>query len=147
MGSPVSAGVLLRLADAAGVRVLRFVSQAWDQPRAGQRGHERIATLALPVSATPASAEIVEATLVINDGDPLWTRQEVHSGLGLSPHHPRWLATVLCNESSLVYPDPSWIAQEVVPASATLMSAQATVFSGGLDRAEDIVPDDFFDSA
>jgi hypothetical protein len=147
MGSPVSAGVLLRLADASGVRVLRFVSQAWDRPRAGQRGHERIATLDLPVSATPASAEIVEATLAINDADPLWTRQEVHSGLGLSPDHPRWLATVLCNESSLVYPDPSWIAQGVVPASATLMSAQAKVFSGGLDRAEDIVPDDFFDPA
>ena len=145
MASPVSAGVLLRLADASGVRVLRFVSQAWDQPRAFDRGHERIAIFDAPVSATPDSAEIVEATLAINDGDPLWTRQEVHNGLGLSPDHPRWLATVLCNESSLVYPDPSWIAQGIVPASATLMSAQATVFSGGLDRAEDIVPDDFFD--
>jgi uncharacterized protein len=147
VGAPVSAGVLLRLADASGVRVLRFVSQAWDQPRAGHPGYERIATLGLPASATPVSAEIVEATLVVSDGDPLWTRQEVHIGLGLSPDHPRWLATVMCNESELVYPDPSWIDQEVVPASAALRSAQAALFAGGADRDEDIVPDDFFDPA
>lgn len=144
-GAPVPAGALLRLMFGDGTRVLRFVSLAWDQPRPDRAGYERVTTFDQATAAAPVGVEIVEATLEVYDGDPLFSRREIHSGLGLSSNHPRWIATVLCNESTLLFPDPSWSDLQVRPAGATLQSAEAFAFDGGKDREQDIVPGDFFD--
>jgi hypothetical protein len=100
----------------------------------------------LPASAK--TAEIVEGILTIDDGDG---RIETHDGLGFSALHPRWMATVLCYESDLVYPDQKWSGSQMLPESAELIAAGwSNLFSGadGLpvaDRYADITHDDFFD--
>jgi hypothetical protein len=144
-GSPVPAGALLRLAFGDGTRALRLVALAWDQPRPDRAGFERVATFAQATASAPVGVEIIEATLEVLDGDPLFSRREVHDRLGLSSEHPRWIATVVCNESALIFPDASWIGLEVLPADATLKPAEAFAFDGGADREQDIVPNDFFD--
>jgi hypothetical protein len=77
---------------------------------------------------------------------------ERHGGLGLSSFHPRWMATVLCNESGLVESDSAWVDGDVVPDDdprrlprEPLLPA-APQFAGGLDRWADIIPEDFFDA-
>lgn len=145
-GSPVAAGVLLRLTPASGSPELRFVAQAWDQPRPNQTGSERVATFSAATASAPVGVELIEGTLDVRDGDPLFPRREVITHLALSSDHPtRWMATVLCNESDLVFPDASWSADEVVPVDSSLPVTKALVFDEGVDREEDIDPEDFFD--
>jgi len=143
--APIASGALLRLTFVGGSRALRFVSQAWDQPRPDRSGYERVVTFESAAPFAPIGIEIVEATLEVNDGDPLFPRREVHARLGLSSQHPRWIATVLCNESTLVFPDQPWINLQVLPGDVALRPARAAAFSGGGDREDDIVPEDFFD--
>src|SRR5262249_32764804 len=57
--------------------------------------------------------------------------------------HPRWLATVLCYESELVYPDAAWSSGFLMPESSDLVSkGKGKPFTLGLDRYADIRPDD-----
>ena len=81
---------------------------------------------------------------------------ERHERLGFSALHPRWLATVLCYESQLVYPDKSWSNHEMIPENVDLISSGwSELFrkepSGTVepepvaDRYADITPEDFFD--
>jgi hypothetical protein len=141
----VSAGALLRLTLPGGVRVLRFVAGVVRLGRALSPGAELRVTFTEATSVAAESLEVVEATLALDDDEG---RSEQHERLGLSPRHPRWLATVLCNESQLIYPDPIWINTDLEPTNPDLFVEPATSpqFTGGSDRYADITPEDFFDA-
>jgi hypothetical protein len=143
-GMVLPAGALLRLHQLGGKRELRFVDAVLDLPQAHQPGLVSAARFDSAATDLPVAAEIVEAVLAIDDSAG---RTERHERLGLSPLHPRWMATVLCNESQLVYPDASWAFDRLTPDGTGLASETpaATSFSGGADRYADITPEDFFD--
>ena len=134
------AGSLVRLALEDGTTELRFVVSAVREGREGARGFVRRAVLSSSVPSLPTGVEVTHGVLSVSDGAG---RSETHGRLGLSSLHPRWMATVLCYESSLVYPDHSWAETEVLPD----MSAAAEGFQGGTDQYEKITPQDFFDDA
>jgi hypothetical protein len=142
------AGTLLRLTLDHSTRVLRLVANLTEEPQPKGAGSDSKATFDQPLPANPQSAEIVEGALTIDDGDG---RIETHYGLGFSALHPRWMATVLCYESDLVYPDQKWSGSQVLPQSAELIAAGwSNLFSGPddlpvADRYADITHDDFFD--
>lgn len=141
----LAAGSLVRLTLADGARVLRFVTQVFDHEHATRPEWLRRATLDLATSLPAASAEVVTAALTLDDGDG---RRERHEGLGLSWQHPRFLATVLCWESELVYPAFEWSADVLHPIDAALRAgALSKPFEGGEDRYAAIVPEDFFDES
>lgn len=127
-------GALLRIG-----KTLAFVDDVvWEW-----RGGRRVAVLA--VAAAPsgdASADIVEATLDVDDGDG---RVEQHTGLGLHPDHPRWIARVLRTESRLVRPAGDWEAGPLT-TDASLRAVVSKGFTGGADRSGRITPDDCFDA-
>ena len=137
-------GSLLRLALPGGVKALRYVSRIdanWSPERPARR---RRALFDLPLAAAPESAEIVDGLLDVDDGDG---RTERHTGLALSPLHPRWLAAVLYTESILLYPTAAWI-DGVLDLADPLLPAYATPdFQGGADEYEKIEPADFFDDS
>jgi uncharacterized protein len=148
-------GTLLRLTVPAGGDSrhyeLRHVLRCGERGLAGSAARERFLVLNGAASATPLHAEVVEAELVLEDGSGV---QERFAGLGLAPEHPRWLATVLYRESALVDPEEAWLAATLTPADPHAIPLDARrrlveapiVFSGGVDRFEDIVHDDFFDA-
>jgi len=136
-------GTLLRLTQEDETRVLRLVGNI------NRQGHEKSARFIKRgifnqlLLADLKSAEVVEGILEIDDGDG---RIERHERLGFSALHPRWMATVLCYESQLVFPDQSWSDREVVPTNPELLPGQwSELFSGGEDRYAAITPSDFFD--
>jgi uncharacterized protein len=136
-------GALLRLTLADAQTVLRFVAGVERVPREKKPGFLVKARFDQDVPAVIVAAETVTGILTIDDGDD---RIEHHEQLGLSALHPRWMATVLCYESQLVYPDPSWSSGSLMPESSDLVSAgKSPSFTGGVDRYADITPDDFFD--
>ncbi|MCI4354324.1 MAG: phage tail sheath subtilisin-like domain-containing protein, partial [Thermoplasmata archaeon] len=139
-------GSLLRLTFDAGPRDFRFVSGSWLEPRPDRPGRRLLALLDAPCAVPPVAAEAIEATLDVQDTDTKYERRELFARLGLSASHPRWMATVLCHESTLVHPDPAWIDDDVRPADPTLPGATTGPFAGGLDRSDAIVPEDFFDA-
>jgi len=140
----IQAGALLRLTLAGGTRVLRFVSALVLERRPDGPGSQIIAILGFPAGGSAQSAELITGTLAIDDGNG---RTEEHTGLGLSSLHPRWMATVLCNESSLLFPDAAWIDADVTPNSVNLdaVAPPENQFQGGEDGWSEITPDDFFD--
>lgn len=142
----VSDGALLRLTLPSGVRVLRFVASIVKQGHPFVRRSELLVTFTAATGAKAEAVEVVEGSLLLDDGDG---RTERHERLGLSPRHPHWLATVLCNESRLVYPDPHWINTDLEPTSPDLVveTPEFRQFTGGEDRYADITPDDFFDAS
>ena len=136
-------GTLLRLNLDGGARVLTSVIGVTHEPLPDKPAYRQIARLDPAVAGVVVSAEIVDGTLSIDDGDG---RFERHERLGLSPTHPRWMATVLCYESQLVYPDKGWMAAGILPSDPDLLPPRpAEAFTGGVDRYSDITPDDFFD--
>jgi hypothetical protein len=132
------AGTLLRFTLAGGIQVLRFVSQVSERGRRGAPGAVLEGTLDQSLPGVPSRAELVEAACAIDDKDG---RTEHYVGQGLSSIHPQWLGASLCYDSELVFPDNSWIFQEIRPSPAQ----SGTSFSEGYDAFEDIVPEDFFD--
>jgi hypothetical protein len=140
----IQAGALLRLTLAGGTRVLRFVSAlVWERIPDGP-GSRIIAILGFPAGSSAVSAEVITGTLNVDDGSG---RTEEHTALGLSAQHPRWMATVLCNESSLLYPGAAWIDADITPNNINLDAAvpSENQFQGGEDGWADITPEDFFD--
>lgn len=153
-------GSLLRLTSSAGARALRFVAQLNELRRETSAGKVLEAVFDQPAAYVPETVEVVEGTLLVDDGDGRMERLE---RLGLSAQHPRWAATVLCFESALLYPDPAWIDASILPDDVNLAPVApplnphaadeegggpfATQFAGGLDRYADIVPEDFFDAS
>ncbi|HEX3131873.1 MAG TPA: phage tail sheath C-terminal domain-containing protein, partial [Thermoanaerobaculia bacterium] len=143
------AGTLLRLTLPGGARLLRFVSDVIREERPDSGGYRWRAIFEAPSPAVPEAIEIVEGVLAVDDGDG---RIERHAGLGLSALHPRWMASVLAEESELVAPDPSWVAGDLRPVDGTRLPADPVLpapeppqFGGGVDRYADVVPGDFFD--
>jgi hypothetical protein len=133
-GTDLAAGSVLRIGAA-----VRVVSQIVDAGLPDGPGFARFATLASPLPALPATAEVVEGTFVVDDRAG---RNETHGPVGLSAAHPRWLFTVLQKESELVEPDGNW--GDVLPADAKLAPYSIESLSPVEDRYADIVPADFF---
>jgi hypothetical protein len=168
LGMAVPAGELLRLNFGDGKREFRFVAHVGAPflPRtimeketgkpiadkidgrakkyARQTGSIVSVTFDRAASALAQTIDVVTTTMAIDDGAG---RSERHQGLGLSPQHPRWIATVLTAESALVYPDASWTNSAVTPDDESLAfdPAASPSFRGGEDRYPDITPEDFFD--
>jgi hypothetical protein len=142
--SEIEVGSLLRLTLPGGSRVLRFLSDLVFERRPDGPGSQLIGILEIPAPGSAQSAEVITGTVDIDDGSG---RTEEHADLGLSSEHPRWMATVLCNESSLLFPNASWIDSEINPNSASLDAVVPPEgqFQGGEDGWADITPDDFFD--
>lgn len=149
--SDVSVGTALRLREPGGVSVLRYVESLVREGREDRPGWRLRATFDDATVAVPEEAELVEGTLTVSDGNG---QSERHTRLGLSSGHPRWVATVLCYESRLVYPHASWVdsqldlssisAETLAPTVAAVI--QSPQFTGGEDRYAEITPEDFFDA-
>ena len=145
-GQRLPEGALLRLRLADGSHVLRFVATI---ERVGDPLQPARWLRAVLEAATPAvivGAEVVEAVLEVQDAQGTTER---FADLGLHVDHPRWIATVLCRESQLLWPDFAWAGDRLVPAEVLRLSRThpAEPFTGGLDRWAGIVHDDFFDPA
>ncbi len=141
-GSLLPAGTLLRITLAGGQRLLRFVTQVRQLGRLESPQRDLVATLGTALPGPPRSVEVVEATLRVDDRDG---RSEEHRRLALAAQHPRYLATVLCWESELLYPYGAWVGRDVLPGDASLPPADARPFRGGSDRYGTIVPEDGFE--
>lgn len=152
----ITPGALLRLTLPNGVRVLRFVANLVKEELSIDPGFELVVTFTSAIPEMAEAVEIVEGRLLLDDGVG---HVEWFEKLGLSPRHPRWLATVLCYESQLVYPAAEWLETDLSPVSPDLEVEEAprpqfgeweeakTSVSPIKDRYADITPDDFFDNA
>ncbi len=160
IGFDIGAGTTLRLQLGAGVRVVRRIANVIEDWNPLDGSRQKWAWFDAPTAVPAAAAELVEGLLEIDDGvNPT----EAHDHVGLSSSHPRWLASLLVNESDLLYPsddpaklpgDPlaSWLDSDldVDPGLAAVEAVRFGVLQGGAmtnarDRYADIVPDDFFD--
>jgi hypothetical protein len=142
-GQTPPVGSLLRLTFADGTRLLRFLVSSDRLSVDRTRWTSRFES---PLPQLPVRAEVVEAVMDLDDG--LLVRER-HGSLGLAPEHPRWVATVLCYESALAWPDESWIALPFLPASASLDTPPAVRFDSpdDLDDYAAITHEDFFDAS
>ncbi|HEX5703537.1 MAG TPA: phage tail sheath C-terminal domain-containing protein [Pyrinomonadaceae bacterium] len=141
-GSELPPGTLLRLTLDDATRALRLVETVTRERRDDRSGFRKVGIFNFALPTKVKSAEVVEGVLALDDGDG---RFERHERLGFSKHHPRWMATVLCYESSLVYPAASWIDDAFIPTDLDLLPiASSSFFSGGEDRYHEIEPADFF---
>lgn len=141
-GTSLGLGATLRLTLSNGAIEFRSVTVLLEERGGPTTPGSWSATLSAPASALPVEAEIVEASLTIEDSDDA-RRTEKYSGIGLNPVHPRWLRNELAHDSRLVVPDESW------PESCSLEPWETPVaayFSGGVDDYAAIVPEDFFDT-
>ncbi len=153
-GSSISVGVLLRGTLGGGATELRYVVDTVEEWSATE-GRVLHATLESAFSAMPARLEVLDARLTVREvgtppaGAERVDRTERYTGLGLASAHPRWMGKVLALESELLRPDPAWVGGRLsvadgLVAGGTLVSE---AFTGGADRYEIVVPDDFFDDA
>ena len=134
-------GTLLRLRLPSGTLELRIVESVEVQPDPVLAVKHATLRFSPSLSSAPESAEIVEATLELDDGNH---RAERHERLALGAAHPRRIAAVLCAESELVYPGSRWAESDLVPASAYLHDLVAGPFRHGRDGYAEVVPEDFF---
>ena len=143
--SAIAVGSTLRLTDALGLQTLALctgLERVRDADR--ERAQWRL-QLEAPPPNPPVSADIVTLRLDVHDGAG---RRETHTRLGLAADHPRSLASVLCEESALLWPARDWAADTLRPAGprVELLQAQSKAFSGGEDHYEGLRADDFFDA-
>ncbi len=151
-------GSLLRCTASDGSRSLHWVvdSRREERPAAAPVRLVDVDT-ALPLdpaatagrASAPALAyEIVEAAVDIVDLDPTIERAEHHAGLGLTWEHPRWLAKELSVRSALVLPGATWAGSgRLAVFDPRLPNPPDVIFVGGVDHADLVTPDDFFDPA
>ena len=145
-------GTTLRLLLGGGAKAIRRVSLIVDDWNPADGARERWAHFDTVLPSAPLQAEVVDGILAIDDGvNPT----ETHERVGLASNHPRWLASVLVNESELLYPaedpdklagDPlaSWLRSDLA-VGPDLQPVTTTPFAGGANRYADLVPEDFFD--
>ncbi|GIM94230.1 phage tail sheath family protein [Paractinoplanes toevensis] len=129
-GVAVPVGSLLRIGANP---VLRWVT-----------GHDPVLTLDRPIPAEASTAEVITASVTVSSADPDGPPTERHDGLGLSPEHPRWMATILTEQSLVVRPAGTW-AGRLEPATPDLSPALTGVEAAGRDRYEQITGGSFFD--
>ncbi len=92
--------------------------------------------------ATTARCELLQVDAGFDDGSG---QRERFTGCGLDPRHPRALATVLCDASRLVWPEPAWADLPLRPQDPALLQPERFGFAGGADAFDAITPEDFFD--
>lgn len=160
----VPAGSLVRVRLPQDVLELRYVDRSETRPDPGGPGERRHLTLDRPLGSVPEGFEVVTATLDVVDHDPTFARSETITGVGLRVDHPRWLARVIAGESVLVWPDVTWAEGTVGMPDPLLPPAvligdladpsrppgaltTAPHMTGGLDRWQHVVPEDFWDAA
>jgi hypothetical protein len=152
LAEPVRVGELLRINLEGGGSELRFISRVWSDGEDGEGDRATRVILDSPLSAQADTVERVEADLLIDDSVG---GREYFQGLGLSPQHPRSLASVLYQESRLVYPRHDWLDLDLLPTDLDaflieperlLVQQGDAYFIEGDDRYETIAPQDFFDT-
>ncbi|WP_164842328.1 phage tail sheath subtilisin-like domain-containing protein [Actinoplanes solisilvae] len=112
-------------------------------------GHRPVAVLDRPLPPSTAAGTtlaVVTATVVVDDADPEFARQERFTGLGLRAGHPRFLPDVLRDESLLVAPAGDW-PEQVPPPHPLLRAVTSVPVDGarGADRHDLITGASFFD--
>jgi uncharacterized protein len=153
-GVSILAGATLRLEHPDGSRTITRVLRVWEEWNPERALIEQHASFDGPVPLPVVRADLIEGDLSVDDGD---RRIERHVGLGLAPTHARWLARVLVEESSLLYPgenaelpagDPrrTWDDGRDLVIDPALPVYRTRVFTGGANRYANLVPDDFFDA-
>jgi uncharacterized protein len=142
----VGAGTLLRLTLPGGARELRFVVLVVDEQDLAAPRTLRRAVLASALPDVPERAEVVEAAIDIDDGDG---RRERFERLGLSRLHPRWLATSLCRQSELIWPDSAWAELDLTPdeVELTVPGPPVPQFTQVDDRYAEVEQRDFIDES
>ncbi len=142
--SPIAVGSTLRLTDALGLQTLA-VCTGLERLRDPDRAREQWRlVLDVPPPNPPVAAEIVSLRLDVDDGAG---RRETHARLALVPEHPRGLASVLCESSSLLWPARAWAGDTLRPLGVRvdLLQASSDAFLGGDDHYGALLADDFFD--
>jgi uncharacterized protein len=153
-GVAIVAGAMLRLEQPGGTLSLARVSRVWEEWHPERAVIERHASFDAPIVLPVLRAELVEGELSIDDGGG---RTERHTGLGLTPIHERWLARVIVEESSLLYPGENldlpagdvrrtWDDGRDLVIDPALPAYSTAPFGGGANRYRDLVPEDFFDA-
>jgi len=104
-GVQIVTGATLRLELAGGALALARVARVWEEWHAERALIERHASFDAPIVTPVARVELVEGELTVDDGQG---RVETYGSLGLTPVHERWLARVLAEESSLLYPGENY---------------------------------------
>lgn len=147
--APLAVGSCIRFTDDQGHQVLAYC-EALSTVRDPGLPRTRLSPMldVDPIAAlpgTPVLAELVEAWLQISDGAG---RSERFEHLALSPDHPQSLANVLCEQSTLVWPHPSWVGERLRPADVRVEFVQgvSTLLLDVADQYDTVVPSDFFDS-
>ncbi|QNM98658.1 phage tail sheath C-terminal domain-containing protein [Chitinimonas koreensis] len=138
-------GSLLRIVDALGNRQFRFC-RGLDARREGLLPRTRWALrFDAPLAVAAARIDVVHAWIAVDDGDG---RGERFERLGLAPEHPRSLAAVLCDESTLLWPASGWAGAELLPAdlAVELLRGKSGAFAGGDDGYGALTFEDFFDA-
>lgn len=140
----VPVGTLLRMVDATNSVTLAYCRGASEMPHPTEPSSRWQLQFDLPLASAPVRIDSIEAHITVRDNSG---QMEAFERLGLTPDHPRSLASVLCNESTLVWPHPDWAATELLPKNATveLLHGLSGTFADGLDQYADLVHDDFFD--
>lgn len=151
----VPQGSLLRMTMPSGPAASGWVDLSVERADTVGPQVRRVLTLATAAAQAPVGIEVVTARLEVLDNDPAYPRHEELGDLGLRADHPRWLARALIEESSLVWPGTDWAGgavavPDVTLGDVTLVSTDAVGnvvdhMTGGQDRWQDIVIDDFFD--
>jgi hypothetical protein len=144
----VPAGSLVRVRLPGDVLALRYVERSETRPDPAGPGQRRHLTLAAALPSPPGGFEVVSSTLAVTDADQTFSRREVIEDLGLRADHPRWLARVIAGESVLVWPQVSWAGGTVDVVDTLLRPVElagAAHLTGGFDRWQHAVPEDFWD--
>ncbi len=153
-GLEIVAGATLRLEHSGGVHTIARVSRVWEEWHPERAIIERHASFDMPIVTPVVGSELIEGVLTVDDGDG---RAERHVALGLTSSHARWLARVLVEESSLLYPGENldllpgdvrrtWDDGRDLVIDPALPAYETRSFSAGENRYRHLVPEDFFDA-
>lgn len=150
-GVPVPPGTLLRLRRTGlpPAGEFRWVEERVERVTA-RGGRRPVAVLDRPLPPSAADGDttiaVVTATVVIDDADPEFARQERFTGLGLQAGHPRFVRAVLGAESLLVVPADGW-PRRLPPPDPLLraVTSRPVPDAAGEDRHDRITGASFFD--
>lgn len=145
-GVQAPTGSLLHVRTADGHGGIRWIDATSD--REVDSGVRRTAwVLDAPLPAKTLSLGLVLASVTVDDHAPEGPTVESFD-VGLSPRHPRWLASVLDAGSRLVAPDPGWAQAaaggdlRIALTDPLLPPVDSRVEWPGTDRYDDIGEED-----